>query len=162
MPVKGRTLKATVSANGRKIGRPRAECPANAADVIREACATGASKLGAAMALGVDLSVLNRWLDESPEMKEAFDQGREKERATLHNVLYEAATKGTGKEALIAAMFLLKSKHGYREGDQGETGNRVSVTFQIPAAQPLDQFMVIENEPNNRAESVSAKITRTA
>ena len=61
-------------------GAPRKVAPPDAADVIREAAATGASKRGIAMALACDLTVLNRWIDESPELAEAFANGREKER----------------------------------------------------------------------------------
>ena len=99
------------------------------------------------MALGCNTNVLDRWMHEDPALKQAFDEGRETERKTLHNVLFEAATKGTGKEALIAAMFLLKARHGYVEGQQESQANRVSVTFNIPAAQPLENFMVIDHDP---------------
>lgn len=129
-----------------KEGRPRKIAPPDAAEVIRNACATGANRIGVAMALGCSTDVLVRWMDEDPELKQAFEQGRETERKTLHNVLYECATKGTGKDALIAAMFLLKARHGYQEGQQEGQANRVSVTFNIPAAQPLDQFLVIDHD----------------
>ncbi len=142
-------------------GRPRKEPPPNAAEVIRNACATGASKVGVALALGTSMDVLVRWLDEQPDLKEAFTQGREKERQTLHNVLYESAIGGNGKDSLIASMFLLKSRHGYQEGQQESQANRVSVTFNIPAATPLNQFMTVENEPT-RTQSLSTKITRIA
>lgn len=142
-------------------GRPRKEPPADAADVIRHTCATGANKIGVAMALGCDVAVLDRWMDEDAVLKEAFAHGRETERKTLHNVLYDAATTGTGKEALIAAMFLLKARHGYQEGQQESQANRVSVTFNIPAATPLNQFMVIENEPT-RTQQLSRKTASPA
>lgn len=144
------------------IGRPRKQPPDDAAEVIRHACATGANKLGVAIALGVSGDVLNRWLDENTDLKEAFDQGREKERQTLHNVLYDCAVGGNGKDSLIASMFLLKARHGYVEGQQESQANRVSLTFNIPAAQPLEKFMVIDNDPDNRAEPVSAKLTRSS
>lgn len=130
-------------------GRPRKQPKPDTADIIRKATATGASKKGVAMALGVADDVLNRWLDENPELSAAFHEGREKERQTLHTVLYDAATQGTDKNALIAAMFLLKARHGYVEGQQESQANRVSINFAIPGAMPLDKFMVIENEPNN-------------
>ena len=145
-----------------KDGRPRKVAPSDAVDVVRNACATGASKTGVAMALACSVDVLNRWLDEDPALKEAFEHGRETERQTLHNVLYESAIGGNGKDSLIASMFLLKSRHGYQEGQQESQANRVSVTFNIPAATPLNQFMVLENEPNNSAKPVSAKLTRSA
>ncbi len=116
---------------------------------------------GTAIALGVSDETLQRWLTEFPDLQEAFDKGKERERQTLHDVLYDTATKGTGKDALITAMFLLKSRHGYREGEQEQQANRVNVTFNIPAAQPLDKFMVID-DGNNRAESLPAKLTRTS
>lgn len=143
-------------------GRPRKEPPPDAAEVIRQACATGANKIGVCMALGCSADVLDRWLDEDATLKEAFAHGREKERTTLHNVLYESAISGNGKDSLIAAMFLLKSRHGYQEGQQESQANRVSVTFNIPAATPLNQFMVIDNEPNHRAEPVPAKFVSRA
>jgi len=143
-------------------GQPRKEIPANALEIIKTAAATGASRRGVAMALGVHTTVVARWLEESDELREAFEQGRETERATLHNVLYDCAVNGQGKESLIAAMFLLKARHGYREGDQGTEANRVAVTFNIPGAMPLSQFQVVENEPNNRAESLPTKFVGRA
>jgi hypothetical protein len=142
-------------------GRPRKVAPPDAAAVIRKVCATGANKRSVAMALGAgDMTILDRWMDEDPALKQAFDEGREIERKTLHSVLYDCAVGGQGKDSLIAAMFLLKARHGYQEGQQEAKSNRVSINFQIPAATPLAQFMTVENEP--RTQSVPAKITRTA
>ena len=72
-------------------------------------------------------------------------QGREKERQTLHDVLTNAAKGGN----IVSAIFLLKARHGYVEGQQENQANRVSVTFNIPGATPLDKFnntMVIDND----------------
>ena len=130
-------------------GRPRKEPPADAAEVIRQSTATGASKKGVAMALGTNDVTLTRWLDENPALHDAFTEGREKERQILHNVLYTAATTQSDKGGLIAAMFLLKARHGYQEGQQEGQANRVSVTFNIPGAMPLDKYTVIENGSNH-------------
>jgi hypothetical protein len=130
-------------------GRPRKEPPPDAAEVIRLAAAKGASMRGAAMALACNVEVLTRWLDEDPDLKTAFDEGRERERQTLHSVLYEAAMAG----AVIPALFLLKARHGYQEGQQDGQANRVTINFTIPGAMPLDKFMVVENEP--RTERIS-------
>lgn len=139
------------------IGRPRKQPPADAFEVIQAATASGASKIGVAMALGVSTDVLARWLDERPDLKQGFDAGREKERASLHNVLYEAAMAG----AVVPALFLLKARHGYQEGQQEAQTNRVNITFNIPGALPLNKFMVIENA-DDRTQPVSAKLTRGA
>lgn len=135
-------------------GRPRKDPPPNAAQRIREATARGCNRRGVAMALGCNVDVLVRWLDEHAELKEAFDDGRENERAALHGKLFEAAMNG----AVVPALFLLKARHGYREGEQESQANRVSVTFNIPGALPLDKYMVIENE--SRAEQISDEATR--
>lgn len=148
-----------------KTGRPPKLAPPDAATVIRTACATGASKVGVAMALGVCYPVLNRWLDEDPLLAEAFAQGREKERAVLHNVLYDAATKtAPDKDSLIAAMFLLKARHQYRDQGADETqSNKVSITFALPGALRPEQF-TIENDHDRRTENIAlprANIERT-
>ena len=124
-------------ADKRATGRPRKIAPRDAADVIRAACATGASKIGVCMALACSTDVLDRWLAEDPALAEAFAHGRERERQTLHSVLYEAATNAN----IVAAMFLLKARHGYREGDTGEQANRVSVNFTLPGALPMATFI---------------------
>ena len=145
------TLPGRVKAPEAKLcaGRPRKEPPADALEIITEAAAHGATKKGAAHALGATIDTFNRWMTDHPDLLEAFEKGRERERQFLHDVLYQTAATGTGKDRLIAAMFLLKARHGYIEGDKAQESNRVNVTFNIPAAQPLDKFMVIDNDPNH-------------
>ena len=140
------TLPGNVKAPEEKlsIGRPRREPPPNAVQIIQEAAAQGGSKKAVGMRLGVHTAILTRWFDEHPELQEAFDSGREQERQMLHNVLTSAAQGGN----IVAAMFLLKARHTYREGDQEIGANRVSINFQVPGALPMDKFMVVENEPD--------------
>jgi len=136
-----------------KIGRPLKQPPANAEKIIRELSATGHAIIGIAHQLGTSPDTFRRWLDENETLKAALDQGREKERHTLHNVLYTAATVDKN---CTAAMFLLKARHGYREGDQNEQANRVNIVFQLPGAMKLDQFKVIPNDPpDNQAKQLS-------
>lgn len=132
------------TATKKALGRPKLQPPKNAVQIIQAATAKGATKKGCAHALEVSDETLDRWFMEHAELKEAFDKGKEKERQTLHDVLYETATRGTGKDKLIAAMFLLKSRHGYREGEQEAVANRVQINFQLPGAKPLEAY-VIEN-----------------
>ena len=79
-------------------------------------------------------------------------QGRESERLALHNVLFRAAKRGN----IVAAMFLLKARHGYREGDQSDTANKVSITFSLPGAMKPEDFSVIEHEPTTKPLPVPA------
>lgn len=132
--------------------------PADAADRILVAAAGGANEVGIAVACGVDRNTMRRWLLDYPELKEAIDRGRERERTVLHNKLYRLATEGSGKEAMVAAMFLLKARHGYREGEPVEqAGSRVNITFNLPAAQPMAEFVEIENADGTEIQRLPAK-----
>jgi len=126
----------------KKLGRPRKVVPIDAAQKIRELSANGFSLLGVAVGLGTSIATLNRWIEEDENLKIAFSEGREAERHALHNLLYRQAME---KGNATAAMFLLKSRHGYREGDQGESGNRVSINFTLPGALTMENFKVIEH-----------------
>jgi hypothetical protein len=110
------------------------------------------------MALACSTDVLNRWLDESPALAEAFAQGRERERQTLHGILYDAATTGIGKDALIAAMFLLKARHGYQEGQQESLSNRVTINFTLPGAMTREAFTIENHDtPSPATDRLSTK-----
>lgn len=110
--------------------------PRTAASRIRAWASEGSSKKGIARSLGVSDETLQIWMERYPKLQEAMDEGREAEHKVLHNSLFKAAQEGK----IAAAMFLLKARHGYREGDQSEIANRVSVTFNLPGAVPLEQF----------------------
>lgn len=115
----------------------RKKPPQNAAEKLREMAGDGVNKVGLAYGLGTTVETLNKWLELYPELQAAIDQGREREHKALHNSLYKAAVEGGN---VTAAIFLLKARHGYREGDQSEIGNRVSVTFEVPGAMRLEDF----------------------
>lgn len=148
MPRKPLLDTPTVTATGKTVGRPRKAPPTDAVQRIQAAAADGFTIPGVAMTLGVNPDVLKRWMDEHDELKQAFAFGREMERRTLHNVLYRAATEGSGKDSLIAAMFLLKARHGYKEGEPvGEQNSRVQIDIKLPGALPPAAYVeVIEHE----------------
>jgi hypothetical protein len=140
--------------SGRQLKQP----PEGAAVTIRAMAADGFSIVGIAAKFKTSKDTFGRWLDESEELREAFEQGREKERHALHNMLYKQAME---KGNSTAAMFLLKARHGYREGDQGDTGNRVSITFALPGALPMQEFInlskVVKDEPSNSVKQTPTK-----
>ena len=128
----------------RPVGRPRRAPPTDAAARIEKLAAEGWSMKGIAKSLGTDHETLRRMLEDHPALRQGFDNGRERERHALHNSLYVAAMNGQ----IAAAMFLLKARHGYREGDQSDTANRVSIEFKLPGAMKPEQFATtFENEP---------------
>lgn len=102
--------------------------------------ADGFSIPGVAARLGVSKDTFYRWMDDHPELKDAFDLGREMERHALHNLLYRQAME---QGNATAAMFLLKARHGYREGDQSDHAGRVSINIALPGAMTLQQFTTI-------------------
>lgn len=147
-------MTAPVNRPHKKKGRPLKVAPVGAAARIEALAADGFSVIGVAKGMGTSKETLAKWFDADPELKAAFDQGREHERHALHNMLYRAAME-LGNAS--AAMFLLKARHGYREGDQSETGNRVQITFALPGAMSMDDFKVIGigTDPDQRVSAQS-------
>lgn len=123
----------------KRTGRPPKRPPADAAERIRALSAEGHSTVAIAQQLGVGRKTLDKWRAEFPELEEAYREGQERERYTLHNVLVEKAKAGN----IVAAIFLLKARHGYREGDQSDQGSRPHVTINLPGAMTLQQYMAM-------------------
>jgi len=138
---------------GAVIGRPPKPIPENAAVEIEALAADGCSLVGIAKRLGTTTETLNLWFDREPALKQAFDTGREAERWALHNLLFRQAMEHGNA---TAAMFLLKARHGYREGADADVGNRISINFTLPGAMSLADFKVIENGTSNSDERISA------
>lgn len=124
-------------------GRRAIVPPANAAERIRTMAAEGHSTVAIAQQLGVGRKTLDKWRSEDPALEEAYRAGLERERYTLHNVLVEKARAGN----IVAAIFLLKARHGYREGDQGDTGNAVQVNIALPGAMTPEQYLAARGHP---------------
>jgi hypothetical protein len=116
---------------------PRKQPPVDAAERIEALAADGFSMVGVAKRLGTTFDVLTRWMEERPALRAAFDRGREDERYALHNFLYRQAME---MGHAPSAMFLLKARHGYREGEPVEVTNNVRLSFTLPTAMTLDQF----------------------
>jgi hypothetical protein len=123
-------------------GRPRKEPPPDAAQRIRELTEEGHTKLGVANMLGTSADTFRRWLAEYPELAEQYELGRGRQEFALSNMLYRKAMDGD----TIAALFLLKAKFGWREGEQQEAAaSRVNITFQLPGALPMSALPVIDH-----------------
>jgi len=126
-----------LTTSGAVVGRPRAQPPVDAALRIEKLAAEGRGVKGAALALRTDLSTLKRWFEEHPELRLAFERGKESERHELHQILVRDARDGAKPN--IAAMFLLKSRHAYREGDLGELPS--AVVINLPGSMDREQFL---------------------
>lgn len=140
-----------VPAAGPLGGQPRKEPPGDAAGHIRAFAADGFSIVGISEKFGVDRKTFERWLADFPELREALDRGREKERHSLHNRLYRIAMESDNeKAAVLAAQTILNSRHGYKQGDSADQANRVNITFNLPGALSREEFLktvVHEQQP---------------
>lgn len=125
------------------VGTAPHAAPADAAERIRAVAAKGGTLKGLHALFGVSADEMKRWMDEDPDLRKAFDEGKEQEREALHRTLYDAATL---KRDLNAAQFLLKTRHGYREQEPEDTRNSVRIVFNLPAAAPDLKTYVEQNE----------------
>lgn len=94
-------------------GRPKIIPPENAIEIIKSTASRGCSEKTIANALGVSFDTWKRFREEHPELKEAYDQARAVEHDALVGILFDKAMKG---DAVAAMLFLLKSRHNYRDG----------------------------------------------
>ncbi|MEN1928047.1 hypothetical protein WCE37_03435 [Luteimonas sp. MJ250] len=124
------------------------KAPRGAADKLRKWAAEAVPQKVMARRFGVGVATLKRWMEEDERLEAAYDEGVEEE----HQMLYQALKRKLATDNGAAAMFLLKTRHGYREGDQTGQANRVQVTFTLPGAATKEQWTqgrVIE--PDKRA-----------
>lgn len=129
---------AAKSASG--VGRPRKQPPQDAALKIQQLAAGGCNVKDLAAALGTTREVLSRWMTEDESLALAFAVGRERERQELHDLVMRDARDG--EKANVNAMFLLKARHGYREGDPVDSGTpRLQITFNLPGAMSREDFL---------------------
>ena len=113
---------------------------------VRRWASESATKGAIARRLGMDHKTFRVLMEQNPDLRAAYDEGIEEEHKTLVDALKRQLDRSP-----VPAIFLLKTRHGYREGDQTELGNRVSVTFNLPGAMSLDAFKrgtVIEHNAN--------------
>jgi transposase-like protein len=119
------------------------EPPANVLEIVEQACENGCTIHQIAAGLGVDRKLFNEWRERYPEIEAAMTAGRAVEHDALVGVLFKAATQ---KNNLVAAIFLLKARHGYQEG-VALVQNSVSINYQLPAPlSPAEYIKTIEAE----------------
>ncbi|MEX0906250.1 MAG: hypothetical protein WD604_14540 [Balneolaceae bacterium] len=130
------------------MAKPKKELPKDGLNIIRRLGKRGVSEVDIASALGMSYKTWKRIKDENPEAAQAIREARMKEESELVGVLYEAAT--TDKN-LTAAMFLLKTRHGYKEGAEQLNANQVNVQITLPGAKSEAEYkklVEVNNEPD--------------
>ncbi len=106
------------------MAAPRKLPPDGAATDIRRLAAEGFGQIGIAAHFNVSRDCFKRWIDESEELNDAYEMGKETERQALHALVVASAK--ANKPANVNAFFLLKSRHGYVETD-----NRTKVSVDV-------------------------------
>lgn len=107
-------------------GEPTTSLTPLGIDTLRRLIAKGVTRANAARKLGIGHTTLGRILERDEAVRDAYTQGLAEEEEHLVGVLRRAADKGYAP----AAMFLLKSRHGYVEGAQPTT--QVGVQIVLP------------------------------
>jgi hypothetical protein len=88
-----------------------------------------------AAALGLGLGTLQRAMERQPELQDAVSFGRAQEEHALVSNLRALADAGN----VIANLFLLKARHGYREGVEVEVCPNITIV--LPDAATPDAYL---------------------
>ena len=110
--------------------------PENATEKITRLAERGVAETEIAKALGVSFPTWARWKNEIDQIGDALQEARAIEEEKLTGMLFDKAMKGDS----TAAMFLLKTRHGYLEGKQHVNANQVNVQISVPGSMDADQY----------------------
>lgn len=128
------------------MARPFEKLPPGSRDALLAMARNGLKESTAATALGVPLHEFRRVITKNPEAKALWQEALSVERDALINALFNKAMEGDSK----SAQFLLAARHGMSEKQTETPGERVNITFQLPAALNPDQYtkLIKANEAN--------------
>lgn len=137
-----------VGSHGKLTGRRAVTLPPNGLERIRELAAKGKSQEGISYALGMARDGIQKLKarDKTGEIERALFEGREREEESLVSTLVKKATEGTGKDSVIAAIFLLKTRHHYVEPREPfPVGPSVNIEIRVPGSlKPEDYAKLIQ------------------
>ena len=125
------------------MARPRKTLPAGALDLIREAAANGVAETRLAKALKMDFQTWKRIREEDPAAKKIWEEAKAIEHDKLTGRLMDIALDADNPQSAVACMFLLKSRHAYRDNgpiDSSTDGPRVNLVFNLPAPLSGDAY----------------------
>jgi hypothetical protein len=107
--------------------------------LIKRTAARGASMGVVAAALGIAKSTLQKTMARDEAVLLAWEGGKAVDEAHHLGVLNKAANKGYA----AASMFLLKTRHGYRETDDAQQGNVTNLQIvSLPAPMTPQAYAV--------------------
>lgn len=117
------------------MATPPSKPPRGTPDKVRRWAADSVPMKVMARRLGVGVPTFKRWMEENERLQAAYDEGVEEEHQSLI-----ASLRSHMASSPTPAIFLLKTRHGYREGDQTGQANKVQITFSLPGAATKEQW----------------------
>ena len=104
--------------------------------LIESTAREGGSQALIAGRLGIALSTLKQVMSRCEDVRVAFERGKAEDEYVLTSALRASAAAGYAP----AAMFLLKTQHGYREKDDAPTASANIQIVQLPAPMSVEQY----------------------
>jgi hypothetical protein len=121
---------------------PRAKLTDEGLAALAAMAAEGQDQYSMAAALGMNRSTLQALIKRSPEAEEALNVGKGALSDELTHCLLRAARKGN----IVAAIYLTKSRLGWREGDAPDA--KPNIIINLPDAQTPEAYLrMIELNP---------------
>ncbi len=107
-------------------------------ELIRDACADGATVANICHVLNIVEDTFYRWKDTYPEFAKAVKEGRRIEHDRLVNKLVEMALSGS----VPCLIYALKARHGLLDNVVNNViENKVAITFQLPDAMRPEDYL---------------------
>lgn len=107
--------------------------------MVEDLTARGVTLTSIAKVLGMDTATLRLVRQRQPEVEEAYQRGLAREQEALVGNLRRAADEGN----IVANIFLLKSRHAYREGEPMEVNVNVKTggVLIVPEREDLHAYI---------------------
>ncbi|MCC5927593.1 MAG: hypothetical protein JJU41_13660 [Bacteroidetes bacterium] len=119
------------------MGRRKKTISKRGHQIIRDLAQRGVNETDIAKALGLGYDTWVRIKREDETTREVLEQARMIEHDKLFGVLYEKAMKGDS----TASMFLLKTRHGYKEGAEVQNTNAIAVQITLPGSMKPEEYI---------------------
>ena len=123
-------------------GRSHFVVGARGIKIIEELSARGCHLTTIARALRMSKDALQACRQRQPEVEEAYQRGLATEHDALVSNLRTAANEGN----VVANLFLLKARHGYREGVPLEINTTVNMggVLVVPAEMTVEEYLAMK------------------
>jgi hypothetical protein len=130
--------------SGNPAGGPRKLLKPGDLEVVTKLAAKGVREKDIARAVGMSEPTWQRLKADFENVRNALDAGRQRMHDSLVGKLYERAMAGE----TVPLLFLLKTRFGYREGDELGDNARPQVIINLPAPMSAEQYeKVVQHVP---------------